>query len=135
MTELPSHLVDRFRADPYARRMHFDLLEAGPGYARVAARVTSDVFNFAGVPHGGFLFSLADYAFAVASNSHGTVAVATSVSIHFLRAAGEGERLVAEARETRVTRRAGFYEMRVLDESGQVIAQCLGVVHRTGRVL
>ncbi|MFO7245595.1 MAG: hotdog fold thioesterase [Thermaerobacter sp.] len=135
MISLPAPLVERFRSDPYARFMGFELVAAGPGYARVEARVTPDVFNFAGVPHGGFVFSLADYAFAVASNSHGRVAVATSVSIQFMRAASAGDRLVAEARRLRAGRSAGFYEMRVLDGSGQEIAHCLGVVHRSERPL
>lgn len=132
---LPERLLDRFRADPYARRMGFALLEAAPGYARVAVDVTPDLFNFAGTPHGGLVFSLADYAFAVASNSHNRVAVATSVSIQFLAAASLGERLIAEARENHVTRRAGFYDMTVTTASGQLIARCLGVVHRTERPL
>jgi len=135
MSSLPAPLVERFRADPYAQTLGFELLAAEPGYARVAARVTPAVFNFAGVPHGGFVFSLADYAFAVASNSHGRVAVATSVSIQFMRAAAQGDRLEAEARRLRAGRSAGFYEMRVLDRSGQEIARCLGVVHRTERPL
>lgn len=128
-------LLERFRADPYARRMGFELLDAGPGYARVAAALGPDGFNFAGFPHGGLLFSLADYAFSVASNSHGQVAVATSVSIQYLAAAEPGDRLVAEARETRATRRAGFYTMTVATAAGRLLAQCLGVVQRLDRAL
>lgn len=128
-------LVERFRQDPFARRMGFELLEVAPGYARAAASLGEDGVNFAGVPHGGLLFSLADYALAVASNSHGRVAVATSVAVQFLAAARLGATLVAEARETHLTHRAGFYEMTVTDGGGSVVAKCLGVVHRTEREL
>ena len=132
---LPPERVERFRQDPFARRMGFELVEAGPGYARVAVELTEDLFNFAGTPHGGLLFSLADYAFAVASNSHGRVALATNVSIQFMAAAEVGERLYAEAKESHLTRRAGFYDMTVTTESGRLVARCLGVVHRTSRSL
>lgn len=132
---LPPELVERLRADPYARRLGFELLEVAPGRARVAVRATPDLFNFAGVPHGGLIFSLADYAFALASNSHGRVALATSVSIQFLAAAREGERLIAEARELRLSHRAGFYEMTVQTEAGMPVARCLGVVQRLDRTL
>ena len=132
---LPPERVERFRQDPFARRMGFELVEAGPGYARVAVDLTEDLFNFAGTPHGGLLFSLADYAFAVASNSHGRISLATHVSVQFLAAAEAGERLYAEAKESHLTRRAGFYDMTVTTETGRVVARCLGVVHRTGRLL
>jgi acyl-CoA thioesterase len=132
---LPRHRVERFRRDPFARRMGFELLHAEPGYAKVAVDLTEDLFNFAGTPHGGLLFSLADYAFAVASNSHGRIALATHGSIQFMAAAEAGERLYAEAKESHLTRRAGFYDMTVTTESGRLVARCLGVVHRTSRAL
>lgn len=132
---LPARRVERFRRDPFARRMGFELVEAGPGYARVAVDLTEDLFNFAGTPHGGLLFSLADYAFAVASNSHGRIALATNVTIQFMTKAEAGERLYAEAKESHLTRRAGFYDMTVTTESGSLVARCLGVVHRTSRSL
>lgn len=132
---LPERRMELFLRDPYARRMGFELLEAEPGYARVAVDLTEDLFNFAGTPHGGLLFSLADYAFAVASNSHGRVALATNVSIQFMAEAKVGERLYAEAKESHLTRRAGFYDMTITADSGRLVARCLGVVHRTNRML
>lgn len=128
-------LIERFRTDPYARRMGFELLEAETGRALVRTNLDESGLNFAGVPHGGLLFSLADYALAVASNSHGQVAVATSVSIQFLARAEVGETLLAEARETHLARRAGFYEIAISTGAGRLLAKCLGVVHRTERAL
>ncbi|PTX55362.1 acyl-CoA thioesterase [Melghirimyces profundicolus] len=130
---LTESLMDRFRNDPYAKRMGFELTDAAPGFARASVLLTGELFNFAGTPHGGLIFSLADYAFAVASNSHGRVALATQVSVQFMAAARKGERLTAEARETHRTHRAGFYEMRVNTDDSRLIARFLGVVHRLER--
>ena len=73
---------------------------------------------------------MADSAFAAASNSHGQVAVALSMSINFLAAAALGTRLVAEAQELRKGHRAGFYQITVKTEAGDLIAVCQAVVHR-----
>ncbi len=129
--EISKTLLEKFESDSFANYLNFELLEARPGYARVTTLVTEQGLNFAGSVHGGLLFSLADYAFAAASNGHGRLAVATSMSIQFYAAAKLGDRLFALAQEQQLTHRAGFYEMTVTNESGQKIAQCLGMVHRS----
>lgn len=86
--------------------------------------------NVHGSAHGGAIFTLADAAFAAASNARGDPAVALTMSIQFLDAARSGATLVAEAREERLGRRAAFYAMTVRDETGRTIATCQGVVHR-----
>jgi acyl-CoA thioesterase len=88
--------------------------------------------NFHGSSHGGAIFSLADFAFAGACNGHGEPAVALTVTIQFHAAARVGRRLVAEARETRQGKRAGFYAMTVTDAAdGTVVAMCQAVSLRT----
>lgn len=116
--------------DPFAKWMGMELEELTPGQARVAMALTPAMLNFHGIPHGGAIFSLADAAFAAASNSHGQPAVALSMTIHYLAAAGPGIRLVAEARELRKGHRSAFYQITVRTEGGDVIAICQGVVHR-----
>ena len=64
--------------DRFARLLGIELEEVGPGFCRVGLTVTGDMLNAVGLTHGGVTFSLADFAFAVASNSHGRVAVALS---------------------------------------------------------
>ena len=64
--------------------------------------------NFQGYPHGGVIVSLAEIAFGAACNSHGETAVTLSMTISFLTAVSAGSRLVAEAREIKQGRRAGF---------------------------
>ncbi|MDI3270194.1 MAG: PaaI family thioesterase [Bacillota bacterium] len=132
---MEERLKDLMAKDPFARWMDFHLTEVREGEARVRARVEPHHLNFAGVPHGGFLFSLADYAFACASNSHGEVALATSLSIQFLRAPAVGEELLGKAQELHVTRRAGFYAMEVLGDEGRRVASLQGVVMRKDRPL
>ena len=91
--------------------------------------------NFNGLAHGGAIFALADAAFAAASNAHGRVAVALSMSIQYLNAPSPGARLVAEGTESRLGRRVAFYDITVWEESGRPVAICQGVVDRRDRLL
>ena len=116
--------------DPFARRMGIELQEVRPGYSRVGMTLTPDMLNFHGIPHGGAIFSLADAAFAAASNSDGQTAVALNVTISFLAAAEPGSHLVAEAQELRKGHRSGFYQIAVRKETGDLIATCQAVVYR-----
>jgi acyl-CoA thioesterase len=125
-------LRQQLYADPYARSLGIELLELGPGYCRAAMRLGPAMLNFQGSPHGGAIFSLADYAFSAACNSHGEPAVALSVTIQYLTAAAPDARLTAEAHEQRQGKRAGFYVMTVMDDAGVVIASCQAVAFRRG---
>lgn len=116
--------------DPFARSLGIELQELRPGYSRVAMTLTPQMVNFHGIPHGGAIFTLADAAFAAAANSHGQMAVALSMTIHYLAAAQPGTRLVAEAQEQRKGHRTGFYQIMVKTEGGDLIASCQAVVHR-----
>ncbi|MBI3031437.1 MAG: hotdog fold thioesterase [Candidatus Rokubacteria bacterium] len=116
--------------DPFAASLGIELLDLAPGYCKAAMRLTPRMVNFQGNPHGGAIFSLADYAFGAACNAHGDPAVALSVTIQFLAAVKPGTRLIAEAREQRQGRRAGFYTMTVTAEDGTVVAACQAVALR-----
>lgn len=117
-------------ADPYGGWLGIELLELAPGYARAAMRLRPEMRNFQGNPHGGAIFSLADYAFAAACNAHGDPAVALSVTIQFVAAVPPGSRLVAEARAARQGRRAGFYTVTVTADDGTAVALCQAVALR-----
>jgi acyl-CoA thioesterase len=75
------------------------------------------------------IFTLADHAFAAAANSHGTIAVAISISITFIKAATSGT-LRAEAREVAKNPKLGTYSVEVRDEQNELIAQFQGLVYR-----
>ena len=103
------------------------VVDVAPGYAKVALTVGEKHLNAAGVCHGGVLFSLCDFAFAIAGNTHGRMGLAIEVSISFLKAAGLGHELVAEAREVHRGKKIGLYLMEVTNQEGEKIALAKGV--------
>ncbi len=83
------------------------------GWARLQMRVEESMLNMHGTMHGGYLFLLADAAFAYAANTHGPVAVAQSAQAAFLRPAAAGDLLVAEAEERSRIGLQGIYDVTV----------------------
>lgn len=96
--------------------------EMGPGYARISMRVRRDMLNGHAMCHGGFMFTLADSAFAFSCNSRNEATVAAGCSIEFLRPVRENEVLTAVARERVLSGRTGIYDVAVIDEAGQPVA-------------
>lgn len=123
-------VFQRINQDPFARFLGIELLELREGYSRFAMTVGEHMLNFHGIPHGGAIFSLADAAFAAASNSYGLTAVALSVNINFLAAVPVGTRLYAEATEESLSRRTALYRLVVTTEEGTLVALCQGRVYR-----
>ena len=121
---------EQIRAEPWARSLGIEHVELRRGYCRVRLRLQPHMLNFQGFPHGGVIFSLADVAFGAACNSHGDPAVALSVTIDFLAAVTPDATLVAEAREVKQGRRAGFYEVSVSTEDGRAVAAAHCIAHR-----
>jgi acyl-CoA thioesterase len=129
-TEDPLALVRRVMSgDRWAAAAGARLLEVRPGYARTAMRLKDVHLNGVEVAQGGAVFTLADYAFAACSNSHGTVAVALDTSITFARAAVRGV-LTAEAVEESRTRRTSVCTVRVTDDGGNLVAIFRGTAFR-----
>jgi acyl-CoA thioesterase len=115
-----------YATDLVAQTFGMELLEFGPGAARVAMTVKPTMANGHGICHGGMVFALADTAFAYACNSTEEAMVASGASIDFLTPALVGERLVAVARETARSGRQGIYDVAVSNESGTVRAHFRG---------
>ena len=115
--------------DHFARHIGVELLEYGGGRARARMAIGKYHMNSAGTVHGGAIFSLADAVFSVASNSHGTLAMAINVSISFFKAVTGGT-LVAEADEVSLNPRLATYLVTVKDEAGNRIALFQGTVYR-----
>jgi acyl-CoA thioesterase len=115
--------------DHLAATLGMELVEVAPGQAEVRMPVDQRHRNGAGIVHGGAIFSLADVAFAAASNAHGTLALALDVSISFVKAATTGV-LTARAEELSLGPRTGVYGVRVTDQSGELIALFQGTVYR-----
>lgn len=126
----PVALVRRLmRGDRFAAASGAVLAEVREGYARTTMRLRPEHLNGVGVAQGGAIFTLADFAFAAASNSHGTVAVALDVSITFARAATKGV-LTAEAVEESMSRRVSVCNVRVTDGEGRPVAFFRGTAFR-----
>jgi len=118
-----------FKNDRFAERANIELLSVSPGQARAKMTLHPHHLNGYGTVQGGAIFTLADFAFAAASNSHGTVAVAVNVSITFMKAATTGT-LWAEAREISRNFKLGSYTVEVKDDQGDLVAHFQGMVYR-----
>lgn len=118
-----------FRGDRYAAHSGIEVVEVAPG--RATARMAVQPFHLNGlnIVHGGALFTLADFAFALASNSHGTVAVAVNASISIMKATAAGA-LRAEAREVSKNHRLGTYTVEIRDDAGDLVALFQGLAYR-----
>ena len=119
--------ADAMWADDHASKgMGMVILEIGPGHARLGMTVTNVMLNGHGSCHGGYIFSLADSAFAFACNSHGQPAVAQHCTITYVTPGRLGMRLVADAKERQRGERSGIYDITVRDETDTVIAEFRG---------
>ncbi|MEJ1355191.1 MAG: hydroxyphenylacetyl-CoA thioesterase PaaI [Candidatus Sedimenticola sp. (ex Thyasira tokunagai)] len=116
--------------DRYANLLGIKLDEVKPGYSRASLTVTGDMLNSVGITHGGVTFSLADFAFAVAANSHGRVAVALSAQINYPAASREGDKLTATAQEESLSGRTGLYTIEVRTTDDRLVGLFTGSVFR-----
>jgi acyl-CoA thioesterase len=123
-----------FEHDQFARQNGMRITEAGLGSARTQLTVEARHLNAVGILQGGAVFTLADLAFAIASNSHGVVAVACQADITFFKAVQSGT-LTAHAEEISRTRRLSTCVVRVTDESGELVALFKGVAYIKGAPL
>ena len=114
--------------DLFARHAGIELLEVEPGMARARMKIEPHHFNGANTVHGGAIFTLADFAFAVASNSHGTMAMGINTSVSFVKAATGGT-LYAEAEEQSRNHKLATYTVNVIDDSGDLVALFQGMVY------
>ncbi|MCP5231861.1 MAG: hydroxyphenylacetyl-CoA thioesterase PaaI [Zoogloeaceae bacterium] len=107
-----------------------------PGYARISMKIRGDMVNGHHTCHGGFLFSLADSAFAFACNTYNKNTVASACHIDFLAPGKEGDTIEAEAVERSKSGRTGVYDVTVRDSSGGTIALFRGKSYRiSGEVI
>ena len=118
-----------FQNDTFAEYIGIELVEVSEGRAKAKMEIKDHHLNGINIAHGGAIFSLADLAFAVASNSHKTIALAINASISFLKAASGGT-LVAEAKEVSLNPKLATYEIRVTNENNDLIAIFLETVYR-----
>jgi acyl-CoA thioesterase len=122
----------RFLQDSFPQKLGIQLVEVAPGFAKVRMEMKDDFLNFHGIAHGGIIFTLADTAFGLASNSRGD-AVALQVSINFISAVKPGAVIMATANEEQLTRKTGIYNIIVETSEGDCVALFRGTVYRKQR--
>jgi acyl-CoA thioesterase len=111
-----------FERDAASRALGMTLEEVGPGRAKMSMLVREDMINGHAICHGGYIFTLADSAFAFACNSYNANTLAAGARIEFLASAQLGDRLVATASEVSLHRKNGVYDVVVCNEAGHQLA-------------
>ncbi|MEY2717839.1 MAG: hydroxyphenylacetyl-CoA thioesterase PaaI [Betaproteobacteria bacterium] len=111
-----------FAEDTAAKALGIEILSIGAGRATLRMLVQDHMTNGHHICHGGFIFTLADTAFAYSCNSYNQRCVAAGAMIDFVAAAHVRERLIAEAFEVSRGKRSGVYDVRVTREDGGLIA-------------
>ncbi|WP_341210598.1 hydroxyphenylacetyl-CoA thioesterase PaaI [Microbacterium proteolyticum] len=128
-----SGAADMMARDAASALLGMVVERAEPGDALVTMTVRPDMLNGFAITHGGFVFALADTAFAIACNEDDRVTVAAGADIAFLRSTTAGQTLTAHAVRRARSGRTGLYDVRVSDESGAIIAEVRGRSVTTNR--
>ena len=130
----PELIAKVFERDQFARANGIRVVQVRPGFGRTEMTVEPRHLNSVGVLQGGALFTLADLAFAVASNSHGVVALACQADMTWFKAVTSGK-LTATAEEIARTRKLSTCVVRITDEAGELVAQFKGLAYIKGTPL
>jgi acyl-CoA thioesterase len=119
-----------YERDRAAQALQISVDEVRFGYARCSMTVTEQMLNGHDLCHGGYLFMLADTAFAYACNARNAVNVALSATISFNAPARAGDRLVAVAEERTKANRTGTYDVTVSGARGTIHALFRGTSYQ-----
>lgn len=119
-----------YENDPASQALGMVLADIRPGYARMTMTVRPDMLNGHRTCHGGYIFMLADSAFAFACNSHNFNTVGAGCTIDYLAPGREGDVLTAEAVEQALSGKTGVYDIAVTNAEGRTVALFRGKSHR-----
>ena len=115
-----------WRQDKASQHLGMEIEHVAPGEATVAMTVGPHMVNGHGTCHGGYIFTLADSAFAFACNGYNQRTVAQHTSLTFISPGKQGDRLTATGREVSRTGRSGIYDISVTNQDGDVIGEFRG---------
>ena len=122
------------KREPFARSLDMKLVELAKGHSVVQMIYDSEKMdNIYARAHGGALYALIDEAFETAGQTDGTVAVALNVNVTYVSSPRPGLQLRAEANRVSQTRKTASYDIKVIDENGNLIALCQALASDTGR--
>lgn len=116
-----------WKTDTASQNLGMKIDHIAPGEATLSMPVTDKMLNGHGICHGGYIFTLADSAFAFACNSYNQLVVAQQNQITYLAPGKADERLTATAVEQSKTGRSGIYDVKVTGEDGRTIALFRGL--------
>ena len=122
-------ILKNVKNDKFAQLLGIEILEASPGYALVKMNIEDTHKNGINIVQGGAIFTLADYAFAIASNADGSTTVGINASISYFKAP-QGTFIRAEAREESKNKKICGYKVEIKDEDGTLIASFSGLGYR-----
>ncbi len=117
----------------FAMGLGVTVSEVSAGFAVLEMEVTEETLNAFKTVHGGALFTLADTAFGIACNLHGSPAVGLQANMNFLKPAYLGDTLTATATEENLTRSTGVYNVRIDNQKGETVALFRGIMYRKAR--
>jgi acyl-CoA thioesterase len=121
--------------DLFSKWLGIEILEIREGYSKLQMKIRDEMINGFDIVHGGVAFSLADTAFAFASNNRNNVSVALDASICYTKAVMPGDILIAEVKELHNGRRTGHYQVIITNQSNIDVAFFNGTCYRTGKPL
>ena len=127
----PKAIVDQMYAhDTFSQWLGITVEKVEQGFVQISMIVKNDMLNGFRIAHGGITYSLADSAFAFASNSQGRHAVSIETSISHTKSVNEGDKLTAVAKEDNLANRLGIYSITVTNQDNEVVALFKGTVFR-----
>ena len=119
-----------YERDTASKALGMTIVQVTAGHAELTMPVRADMLNGHAICHGGFIFTLADSAFAFACNSYNFNTVASGCGIDFVAPAREGDVLTARARERALAGRTGIYDVEVANQRGETVALFRGKSYR-----
>ena len=134
MSEQAKQIFEKMYAnDLFSQWLGVELLDIGIGSCKLKMTVRKEMLNGFGIAHGGITYSLADSAFAFASNSQGKKAVSIETSINHVVSLKERDVIIAEATQETISKKTGVYRIIVSKTNGEKVAVFKGIVYRTSK--
>jgi acyl-CoA thioesterase len=128
--QLNKAIMEKLSTDPFAKLLGIQIKNIEEGRAVVSLIIKENMLNFHGAANGGVIFSLADVAFAIASNSYGQTAVGIHVNINYMKAGSFKDTLTATAEEVSRNPKLGLYRMTIRNQDRELLATADGMVYR-----
>jgi acyl-CoA thioesterase len=127
-------IAQAVKREPFAQALKIALVELEDGYSVVEMVYDPDKMdNIYNRAHGGAIYALIDEAFETAGQTDGTVAVALNVNVTYVSSPEPGAQLRAEARRVSRTKKTASYDIKVTDQTGQIVSLCQALAFRTGK--